>query len=212
MSRWSFRISLASVTICLFLGCGPKDLSEVELPIPTESEPLHEKPNRTQTVAVTNADVTSPATDISQPNSDTPPEEICRRFLRELNRENPDQFKLLLTSAAINVSSQLKFDLPPVADANSKFELDSPRFASIRRNVCFVDCRLADSTVNTKESSIEPSKITWMLRKTKSGWRVAGMLVPGEEFENLLSFESRSDLVQIRESLTEEVSTTVQAD
>ena len=181
------------------------------MPIPAESDPIQENPNRTQTVAVTNADATSPATDFSQPNSDTPPEEVCRRFLRELNRENPDQYKLLLTSAAINVSSQLKFDLPPVADANSTFELDSPRYASIRGNVCFVDCWLSRNESN-KQDSIEGSKITWMLRKTKSGWRLAGMLVPGEKSENLLSFENKSDVAQIRDSLTEEVSTSVQTD
>ena len=41
------------------------------------------------------------------------------------------------------------------------------------------------------------------MRKNKSGWRIAGMMVETEEseFGNLLSFENSTDVKQIKQSL-----------
>ena len=188
------------LTLFAVSGCGPRDLSEVELPIPKATEtvnPLKE----TKTVEVTNTNATSPAFDNSPlPGDGATPEEVCERFLIELNRENPDQYRMLFTPAALTVTSRLDFDLPPIADSNAEFELSGLRFASIRKKVCFVDSRVANSENDSE-------KVTWMLRKSKFGWRIAGMLVPdsNEEVQNLLSFESSTDVGQIRDNLTSEV-------
>lgn len=196
MNRYRYQFSLTCIALWLMTGCSQNELVEVDLPIPADSAGVMEKANQTQTVRVARADARSPAEEIyGSASADATPAEICRRFLRELNRENPDQFKLYLTSAALNVSSRLKFDLPPVAEANERFELSAPRFASIRNNVCYIDSRIGD----------DQQKITWMLRQTEAGWRIAGMLVPGKDNTlNLLSFENSYDIAQIRDSLAEE--------
>jgi len=180
-------------------GCGPGDMSAIDLPIPTEKASTSEEVPRTLTVPVAAAaDAPSPAAVMTgPPRLDAGPDEVCRQFLQALNRENPDQFKLFLTSAALNVANRLKFDLPPVAEADEAIELSSVRFASIRNHVSYVDCRIADSE----------EKITWMLRKTDLGWRIAGMLVPRQDgTSNLLSFENSVDVTQIRNSLAEQIS------
>ena len=110
MNRNGYLVSMLFVSVSLLLpGCGPKDLSEVDLPIPAESETMSEKEQRTLTVKVANTEVEeSPAERISSlPAPDAAPEVVCHRFIQELNRENPDQFRLLLTSAAISVSQQV---------------------------------------------------------------------------------------------------------
>ena len=214
MSRYRYlSLIVCTVGMSVLLGCGPTDLSEVDLPIPVEheSDSPKEKEKRTQTVKVATTEVeNSPAKDIlSPPASDASPESVCRHFVRELNRENSDQFRLLLTSAAINVSSKLNFDLPPIADADTHFELSEPRYASIRKNICYIDCSIESAD---EPNDTGPQKISWMMRKTNSGWRVAGMLVPSkEQSSNLLSFENVVDIKQIQDSLTEEVSTSAAA-
>ena len=103
------------------------------------------------------------------------------------------------------MSNRMKFALPPVAEADAKFKFGDARYASIRQKICFIDCH----PVEQKDS--EQAKITWMMRKSNSGWRVAGMLVPGndDKLTNLLSFENKIDVAQIRDSLSEPVSTTI---
>lgn len=191
--------------LVLLSGCGPTDLSDVELPIPRADAEI-QPANRTQIVEVANTDEASPVSEnLALPGIAASPVDVCKRFLQELNRENPDQFGLLLTPAALTVANRMKFDLPPVAQANAKFKFGDARYASIRQQICFVDCQLEEQTDS------EQTTITWMMRKSNSGWRVAGMLVPGNDdsLSNLLSFESKIDLAQIRDSLSESVSATL---
>ena len=185
------------LTICfLFNGCTSEKLSDVELPIPDQSSELNELDERPSTLRVTTSDVgVSPAaTPFKIPDINTPPEHVCKQFVELLNRGDSKHFELLLTPAALNVSNKLNFSLPPLADEHAKIEVGVPQFGTIREKLCFVDCKITDT---------ESTDLTMMLRNSKKGWRVAGMMVEGETVnsKNLLSFENLTDVGQIRESL-----------
>ena len=94
--------------------------------------------------------------------------------------------------------TKIKFQLPPIADPGTKFVGAEPKFATIRQKVCFVNC---ESSATADQDAV--SGLSLMMRKTKSGWRVAGMMLMDEEQEtqNLLSFENLTDLGQIKDSV-----------
>lgn len=196
------RISKAACWMCvsligfLFIGCTTEKLSEVELPIPDETVTLAELDEHPSTLKVTTSDVgVSPAaTRFKIPDINTPPEDVCKQFIELLNRSDSKHFELLLTSAALNVSNKLNFSLPPLADEHATVEVGEPQFSTIREKLCFVDCQIKDAV---------STDLTMMLRNSKKGWRIAGMMVEGEiaGAKNLLSFENLTDVTQISESL-----------
>ena len=196
--RFTKAIVWAFVTLVgfSFIGCTTEKLSEMELPIPDESTSLNELDENPSTLKVTTSDVgVSPAaTQFAIPDINSTASDVCRLFVQLLNRGDSKHFELLLTPAALNVSNKLKFSLPPLADEHAKLEIGEPQFGTVREKLCFVDCKIVDSG---------STDITFMLRNSKKGWRVAGMMVAGEDAEarNLLSFENVTDVSQIRESL-----------
>ena len=181
------------------IGCAPDSISEVELPIPPAAKDAKTGDESLNTIAVKQvADATSPATNVFVlPSADTPPDVVCKQFLELLNLEDANSFELLLTPAALNVANRLKFHLPPIADAATKFTVAEPAYGTIREKLCFVDCKFDDA------ENVENSTLTVMMRKTRSGWRIAGMMVDGEQTgtQNLLSFENSKDVLQIKSSV-----------
>lgn len=204
-------IGLTAMTVALTVamtGCNTSSLDSVEIPIPTADDAATISESKLKTVPVTEtADVESPAEKaFTMPTVDAPPTEICQKFLEFLNAEEPDHFELLLTPAAINISNRLKFQLPPIAEQGTKLTIGEPVFNTIREKICFIDCDFAAS------ADSEATEVTMMLRKSKRGWRVAGMMIESEEsseVKNLISFENRVDVAQIQSSVEEPVSTTV---
>ena len=103
--------------------------------------------------------------------------------------------------------SRHHFHLPPVAGREATIELSEPKYNTNQEKLCYIDCKITepDDAIESVES------MTWMLRKTASGWRVAGMLIEENDtgILDLLSFENDSDIAQIKNSLTDDVDTAV---
>ena len=187
--------NLIVVAVLAIGGCSPEKISEMELPIPDEPN-LQELSENTSTLKVETSEVSvSPAAaHFQMPDINTPADEVCRQFIELLNQGDSNRFELLLTPAALNVSNKLRFSLPPLGEVGAEIKTSDPQFGTLREKLCFVDCTIRDS---------ELSEITMMLRNSKQGWRIAGMMVHGEDSEtkNLLSFENLTDVTQIRDSL-----------
>ena len=202
-----WMVGLIAVTVAM-AGCNSSNLDDVDIPIPAIGDTTALGDSKLKTVPVTEtADVESPAEKaFNMPAANAPPNEICQKFLELLNAEEPDHFELLLTPAAVNISNRLKFQLPPIAEKGAKLTIGEPVFNTIREKICFIDCDFAAS------ADSEATEVTMMLRKSKRGWRVAGMMIESEEsseVKNLISFENRVDVAQIQSSVEEPVSTTV---
>ncbi len=194
----NFKNSVPFLLVICFLvcGCSPENLSDLELPIPTDDtdiDTLAENPSRLE-VSDTIGSVSPASTPFQVPDVNTSPEDVCRQFLTLLNLGESNQFELLLSPTALSVCSQLQFSLPPLGEPNSKVTIQPAAFGTLRQKLCFVDCEIVDS---------ESTQVALMLRNGRQGWRVAGMLVDGNESEskNLLSFENLTDVEQIRDSL-----------
>lgn len=201
---------IAMIGISMFaIGCNPSELSDVELPIPVESASIGKQGPQTQVVKVASAaDSVSPAIKASElPPPESSPQDVCQRFLDNLNRENVDYFELLLTPAALNMISRHHFHLPPVASREAIIELSEPKYNNNMEKLCYIDCKI----IEPEDAIASGESMTWMLRKTASGWRVAGMLIEENDtgILDLLSFENDSDIAQIKSSLTRDVGTTV---
>jgi hypothetical protein len=191
--------------VVMTVGCGSQGIGSTDIPLDTEVDSAMAE---TATVSVAKpAQSVSPAVTQEPIAEDESPEVVCRRFLQQLNRENVDEFEMLLTPAAMTIANRLDFHLPPVADANSRFELSDPRYSTNREKLCYIDSTFSGG-------KIDQARMTWMLRKTKSGWRVAGMLIAGTQpdTQNLLSFENTTDINQIKASLTGDVSAALATD
>ena len=200
LSRFAAGSFLVLLSTLMWVGCSPDQLSEVALPIPDDAEIRNDDANSTSTVLpkLESSDL-SPAThEFNMPTTDAAPEVVCQQFVELLNLELPNYFELLMTPAALNVANRNNFHLPPIASANSPFTVEPPVFSSIRQKICFVSCQFEAMSPQDDQQNI-----TFMMRKNKSGWRIAGMMVETEEseFGNLLSFENSTDVKQIKQSL-----------
>ncbi len=198
-------VAAAVAGMVITVGCGSQEISTAGIPLDME-----ESSTRSETAIVSVAHPTesvSPAINHQPLAEDASPESVCRRFLEHLNREDVDEYEILLTPAAMTVANRLDFHLPPVADADGRFELSEPMFSTNREKLCYIDSKFTSGQP-------DQTSITWMLRNTKSGWRMAGMLVTGSEPEtqNLLSFENMTDINQIKASLIEDVSSKLISD
>ncbi len=181
-----------------FMGCNTGDLDSVAIPVPDVEDNSAEEVTSTLAVQPTTADVSPAAAQFQLPNVDAAPEEVSRKFLHFLNAEDRENFELLLTPAALNAVTKSKFQLPPIAEPSAQFDCAEPAFATIRQKTCFVSCDFKEVSDNDALTGL-----SLMLRKTKSGWRVAGMTLQEQQGDssNLLSFENAVDLDQIKASV-----------
>lgn len=201
----SWMVGVIAVTVAL-AGCNSNSLENIEIPIPDAPASIESPGLKTIPVTET-TNVESPAEKaFSMPSVDASADEVCQKFLSALNAEEPDHFELLLTPAAINISNRLKFQLPPIAEHGTKLTIGEPKYNTIREKICFIDCSFAA----TNDS--EATDVTMMLRKFKSGWRVAGMMIDADdsELKNLISFENSVDVAQIKSSIEEPISTSAE--
>lgn len=157
------------------------------------------------TIAASRSDAAdgSPA-DISLPDGDAGPDEICRQFVQYLAAGNRTMAEQLLTPAALSVTSAAQLQLEPVAGPSAEYQMGAPRYATSKRKICQVDCRIREEL----EGQTVESEITWMCRRLKDGWRIAGMMIESapDQPKDLLSFENEQDVAQIRGSLVDEAS------
>jgi hypothetical protein len=155
--------------------------------------------------AASNVEAESPAAGQNKlPNPDASPTVICEKFVRFLNEGNQQNVELLLTPAALTVTTRAEFQIPPLGEPNAKFTLSEPRYNTNKQSLCYVDCSLS-TLLDDQEIRTE---VTWMLRRHKLGWRIAGMMVADASTGvlDLLSFENVNDVSRIKNELSQEVS------
>lgn len=165
--------------------------------------------NRTTTVKV-NPDpaAESPAQIASLPDSETSPREVCRLFMQYLSSGNRAMAEQMMTPAAVTITSRADLKLQPVGGPNSIYELSEARFATSKKKLCQVECKIRESAGNQQPDAV----VTWICRRQKEGWRIAGMIVPAGDdgLIDYLSFENAQDVARIKQSLMEQASTEIE--
>ncbi len=198
-------LAVLAMMVAISVGCGTSDVAETTIPVGQTGTLEQQYPQTNSVNAASNVEAESPAAGQNKlPDPDASPTVICEKFVRFLNADNQQNVELLLTPAALTVTTRAEFQIPPIGEPNAKFTLSEPRYSTNKQNLCYVDCKLS-TLVEDKEIRTE---VTWMLRRQKLGWRIAGMLVADEStgLLDLLSFENINDVSRIKNDLSQEVS------
>ena len=196
MYKWT-ALGLCACFVATMAACNNTvDMKNQPIPVVdvAPDAPLDEKTN---SVAVVDIDAKSPATVTNPiPTADASPAKVCESFVRFLNAGDLPNAELLLTPTALTATSRAGFQIPPIGEADSVCTFSEPQYGTKKQRLCYVDCQIGD----------DESKITWMLRKSIRGWRVAGMMIDDDETEsvNLISFENPRDIQQIKTELADE--------
>ena len=152
--------------------------------------------------------VSSPAVamDASIP-VDLAPDEVCRRFLKSLQSAERTAAEQLLTKRALLNTKRAELNLESPGSRTAEFTVESPRYATNKRELATVDCIVVD-TVDGKTVN---SRLAWMLRQEPAGWRISGMILDLDDGKSLdlLSFENLDDIERIKTSLDSDTDSAV---
>lgn len=195
MNKWTYATVCALMALASF-GCNQPE------GIATKPIPVVESPENgtSHSVAVANIDAQSPATEVDLlPKKDASPSDVCEAFVKYLNNGESTNVELLLTPTALTVTSRQEFQIPPIGDLNTKCKFAEPQFGTKKQKLCYIECQTSD--VDGADATI-----TWMMRATRRGWRVAGMMVEdtSNDSMNLISFENSKDVQQVKAELDSE--------
>ena len=188
---WSRLVLLAVVSVGITTaGCGSSETAAIENTSVVTPSTFVEK---TKTVTAANeSQATSPAkSQLSLPEVDASPEKVCEMFMQHLNSGDRVKAERLLTSTALSTTAKAGLYLQPIGGPNATVTIKSAVYATDKQKLAQVDCVVAD-VEDGKEVSDE---LTWIIRKSKSGWRVLGFVLRGENgIEDFLSFENARDV------------------
>lgn len=124
------------------------------------------------------------------PEKDATAKEVCQRFLGLLARGEHNLAEQLLTRRALKVTVNAGLELEALGGDGTSVELGDALYATNRAQVAQVPCSVT-------ESNGDSQSLTWMMRRSESGWRIAGLIVNSGESQELLSFENKSDVAAI---------------
>ncbi len=138
---------------------------------------------------------TAPKTDIAtQPNTlptnDATAREVCERFLGLLAQGERTFAEQLLTRRALKVTVEVGLELEAMGGPEASVEVGKACYATSRATVAQVPC-----TVTEKDGSKQT--LTWMMRRGESGWRIAGLILDSDKSPELLSLETKADVLAI---------------
>jgi len=135
-------------------------------------------------VAVTD----SPSTD---DGDETDPAEVCRRFLQFTQAGQKSKAERLLTKTALRTTLAAGLELEPMGGPHCTFDVRQASFATTQSKVAQVSCEVT-------EPGADPARVTWMLRKQDTRWRISGLIVESETGQrDLLSFENPRDVARL---------------
>ena len=181
MPKHFTAILIALLLLPFFGGCNQKVAD-----LPTEENPT------TKTAQINSV---APQVDVAtQPNTlpekEATAKEVCERFLDLLAKGEHNLAGQLLTSRAMKVTVNAGLELEALGGEGSSVKLGDALYATNRAQVAQVPCSVT-------ESNGESQSLMWMMRRSESGWRIAGLIVNQDKSQELLSFENRSDVAAI---------------
>jgi hypothetical protein len=134
----------------------------------------------------------SPATQVAElPDSDTSPEDVCRLFMKYLNTGQRVKAERLLTSVAFDTTAKAGLYLQPMGGVAAEVQIQPAVYVTNKQQLAHVGCKITE----TVDGNVIRDELTWMVRKSKSGWRIFGMLLTMDEGrQDFLSLENAQDV------------------
>ena len=155
-------------------------------------------------VAATKTEV-SPAKQVAKlPDADTSPEAVCELFMKYLNSGDRVKAERLLTSVAFDTTAKAGLYLQPMGSADAKVSISPAIYVTNKQKLAHVECTITE----IEDGKPVEDQLTWMVRKSKSGWRIFGMLLTFDEGQqDFLSLENVQDVDAILQMSGGDVST-----
>ena len=154
-------------------------------------------------IASTSARGSSPASrNEADLTIESSPQEVCREFLRALQKRDLVSAGQLLTSRAIVETHRANLELAFPGGENSSFEVCPPEYASSKQQMAQVDC------IIRHPDDSEPFRLSWMMKLQRSGWKISGMTFQNDQNGSidLLSFENPLDVARIKSAVSDDSS------
>ena len=121
------------------------------------------------------------------------PAAVCLSFMRELHLGNKIAAENLLSRTALAVIGREQLDLSPIGSEQSEFEIMDVRFASVKQEVAYVECRVIDGD-HLDETAI------WLLKQQNKKWRISGMIqTTSGGTPRMISFENPVDVAALQQ-------------
>jgi len=179
------HISAILITLLLaplFAGCNEKVAKAPGDDSPTSAEAATHQSQAPQVDVATQPN--------TLPENDATAKQVCQRFLGLLAQNERSLAGQLLTRQALKVTVDAGLELEAMGSDGSSVEVGDAVYATSRAKVAQVPC-----TVTEKNG--QKQSLLWMMRRSESGWRIAGLIVNSGKSQELLSLENRADVAAI---------------
>ncbi len=128
------------------------------------------------------------------------PDIVCQQFLESLRSDEGINAGHHLTNQALMETRRAELELEAPGSEVATYEIGKVYYADMKKLVAQVECFI------TEPDAAGSSKLLWILKRGKHGWKIAGMMMqePGE-IPDLISFESREDVTRIKSALDDTI-------
>ena len=193
-SRLSIAGAALIATLGMTVGCSnsaPVEVSIAEDAPAKTSTAAGEEVTTSVSVATTKTEV-SPAKQVTKlPDADASPEAVCQLFMKYLNSGDRVKAERLLTSVAFDTTAKAGLYLQPMGSADAEVSISPAIYVTNKQKLAHVECKITE----IEDGKPVSDQLTWMVRKSKSGWRIFGMLLTFEEGQqDFLSLENAQDV------------------
>jgi len=173
--------ALSLILLAISAGCSQT---------PVADKPSTDKEASAKDSAANNAPAADPMT--QELTADSTASEVCQRFMLLLQDGKRLEAEALLSRRANKTITEVGLELD-LGDGNSKITVSDATYATSLAKVAQVTSHVG--------TAAQKQDFTWMLRNTKSGWRITGLIVKGEDGPDLRSLESRADVAAMQRSM-----------
>ncbi len=201
-------LCLAAVTLTfLTVGCGdstPAEVSQTESAAPEEPAAVSQDVTTSVAVSATKTEVSPAVVETKLPEADASPEAVCQLFMKYLNSGDRVKAERLLTSVAFETTAKAGLYLQPMGSPEAKVEISPAFYVTNKQQLAHVACSITE----IEDGQTIKDELTWMVRKSKSGWRIFGMLLTLEDGKkDFLSLENAQDVDSILQMSGDNAST-----
>ena len=143
-------------------------------------------------------DEKSPATNGAESHLtlETPPGEICTRFLAAIRKGDNISWERLLTKSAHNLIRSARVELEYPGGPRASCSVTNVQYNNSAKSIALVQCLVQEPV----DGKTESSEFSYLLRKKKMGWRIVGIMIPTDDQGGMdfLSFENSNDVAKIK--------------
>ena len=191
----------------LTVGCGsstPVEVSQTEAAAHEEPAAVAEDVTTSVAVSATKTEVSPAVQETKLPDADASPEAVCQLFMKYLNSGDRVKAERLLTSVAFETTAKAGLYLQPMGSTEAKVEISPAFYVTNKQQLAHVVCSITE----IEDGKTIKDELTWMVRKSKSGWRIFGMLLTLDDGkQDFLSLENAQDVDAILQMSGDNAST-----